>query len=299
MAATTLYTFLEEKQIPFLREEPLKNHTTFKIGGPTPCLIEPTRVEEVAQVVRYCRENGVETISMGNGSNLLVPDEGISQVVIKLGKNLSAMRREGDAIVCQAGASLTKLCHFAAEEGLSGLSDAFGIPGNVGGALFMNAGAYDFEMKQVVRSAIHVDESGKVCTLTADEMGLSYRHSAYQGQKSIICEVTFALTPGDGEAIKARMAEVMGRRVAKQPLEFGSAGSTFKRPKGAFAGALIQQCGLRGYTVGDAMVSEKHCGFVINKGSASCADVKAVIRHVQQTVLKKTGYTLECEVRML
>ena len=236
---------------------------------------------------------------IGNGSNLLVSDDGISGVVIELGKPASAIAVEGTRITAQAGAMLAKVANEAALAGLTGMEFASGIPGTVGGAVFMNAGAYGGEMSQIVRAVTVLTPEGEEKQLPAEELDLGYRHSCVEEKGYIILSAILELTSGSREAIRARMEELKQQRIAKQPLEYPSAGSTFKRPEGYFAGKLIMDAGLAGYTVGGAMVSDKHCGFVVNKGGATAADVVAVMRHVRDEVERQFGVTLEAEVRKL
>ncbi len=282
-----------------LENEPMARRTTFRIGGPARLLMEVHTSEALAKLYGTCKSEGIPCFVLGNGSNLLVDDEGYDGVVLHLGAGFANITREGDDVIAGAGAKLTTLANFARNNGLAGLEFSFGIPGSVGGAAYMNAGAYGGEMKDVLVSCEVVTAQGEVKTLTAAEMDLSYRHSALMKNESIVTSIRVHLQPDDKEAITARMNDYMGRRKDKQPLEYPSAGSTFKRPVGYFAGALIQQCGLKGYSVGGAQVSEKHAGFVINKGNATAKDVRDLIAHVQKTVKEETGVTLECEVLRL
>lgn len=282
-----------------LEQEPMARHTTFHIGGPARLMVEVHTPEALAKLYSTCKNEGIPCFVLGNGSNLLVNDEGYDGVMLHLSEGLSKVTREGNDIVAGAGAKLTALANFARNNGLAGLEFSFGIPGSVGGAAYMNAGAYGGEMKDVLVSCDIVTAQGELKTLTAEEMDLSYRHSALMQNESIVTAIRVRLTPDDKEAITARMNDYMGRRKDKQPLEYPSAGSTFKRPTGYFAGALIQQCGLKGCTVGGAQVSEKHAGFVINKGGATAKDVLDLIAHIQKTVKDETGVSLECEVLRL
>lgn len=295
-----LIKFAKETEIPFSENEMLSAHTTFKIGGPAEVFASPQNAGQVSAAVRFCKENGVKLFPLGKGSNLLVSDEGASGIVLHFGRDMSEMRLlDEETIYCEAGASLAKLCSFALEKSLTGLEFAYGIPGSVGGAVFMNAGAYGGEIKDVILSAEHIDENGERGVFEGDALEMSYRHSVYGSKKYIITSAVFRLKKGDKAEIKAKMDELIGKRFDKQPMDKPSAGSTFKRPEGAFASALIDQCGLKGFTVGGAQVSEKHAGFVINKGDATCADVLELIEWVQNKVKTDTGFTLEPEVEIL
>ena len=285
-----------------LREnELMAKYTTFRVGGPAALMALPKTEEEAQAALRAARKLGVEPFFLGNGSNLLVPDGGVSGVVIQTGPNFSYIRKslkEGE-IICAAGASLSAVAAFAQKEGLTGLEFAWGIPGNLGGALFMNAGAYGGEMKDVAVSADYVDGMGNARSIAASEMQLGYRHSIFADRDWCITKVKLQLRPGDPAQIRQKMEELMARRKAKQPLEYPSAGSIFKRPEGNYAGALIEQCGLKGQRIGGAQVSEKHAGFIVNLGGASSRDVTQLIREIQNTVEEQTGYRLECELRQL
>lgn len=295
-----LIKFAKETEIPFSENEMLSAHTTFKIGGPAEVFASPQNAGQVSAAVRFCKENGVKLFPLGKGSNLLVSDEGASGIVLHFGRDMSEMRLlDEKTIYCEAGASLAKLCGFALENSLTGLEFAYGIPGSVGGAVFMNAGAYGGEIKDVILSAEHIDENGERGVFEGSALEMSYRHSVYGSKKYIITSAVFLLKKGDKAEIKAKMDELIGKRFDKQPMDNPSAGSTFKRPEGAFASALIDQCGLKGFTVGGAQVSEKHAGFVINKGDATCADVLELIERVQNKVKTDTGFTLEPEVEIL
>ncbi|MBC8569526.1 UDP-N-acetylmuramate dehydrogenase [Zongyangia hominis] len=279
---------------------PLSRYTTFHIGGPADVLIKPRSAEALAQVLRLCQETGTSKLILGKGSNLLVSDEGFAGAAICLDRPEGEIRLIGDDLIeCDAGVSLKRLCTFAREQGLSGLEFAYGIPGSVGGAVYMNAGAYGGEMSDVLQSARHLDSEGREGCFAGEELKLSYRHSAYTDTDLCILSARFQLTPGDKGEIGAKMDDFLARRKSKQPLEYPSAGSTFKRPAGNYASALIDQCGLKGFRVGGAQVSEKHAGFVINTGGATCRDVKALIAKIQEKVKEQTGYCLECEVKMI
>ena len=294
-----LIEFLTQNRIAYLENEPMALHTTFKIGGAARLMVLPQSAEEIAKTVKACREYGVRYMAIGNGSNLLVADEGIDACVILLGKGFDDVRLLDDTtIYAEAGAPLIKVCRFALEHSLTGLEFAYGIPGSCGGGAFMNAGAYGGELKDVLYRCDHIDENGEPGFLEGAAMALSYRHSAYYENGCIVTGLYLKLQKGNAEAIRAKMTELMNRRKDKQPLEFPSAGSTFKRPEGHFAGALIEGCGLKGATVGGAQVSEKHAGFVINRGGATCGDVLALCGRVSETVKRETGVTLEMEIRV-
>lgn len=277
----------------------MSKHTTFKIGGAARLMVMPKSEEEIALTVKKCNSLGIRYIVVGNGSNLLVSDSGINACVILLGKGFDEIRLIDDTTVyASAGATLIKVCTFAYENGLSGLEFAYGIPGSCGGAAFMNAGAYGGEMKDILYRCDHIDKNGEKGCLEGENIKLSYRHSAYYDNGCIVTGLYLKLKKGNPEEIKAKMLELMAKRHDKQPLEFPSAGSTFKRPEGYFAGALIEECGLKGLTVGGAQVSEKHAGFVINKGGATCKDVLDLCKKVSDTVKREKGVKLEMEIRV-
>lgn len=276
-------------------EEPMCRHTSFQIGGPVDMMIEAKTADAAIFALRTLREQEVPYLILGKGSNLLVSDAGIRGAVLKL--NDAACVREGCQITAGAGVLLSKLAIFAQSEGLSGLAFAHGIPGTLGGACMMNAGAYGGEMKDVVCETEYLDVSFTRQILRGEEHGFGYRTSAFRGIKNcLILSVKMRLTPGDPAEIRAEMDDYAGRRREKQPLEYPSAGSVFKRPEGHFAGALIEQCGLKGLQIGGAQVSEKHAGFIINRGGATCDDVLRLIETIQKTVLRETGVMLECEI---
>ena len=280
--------------------EPLSAHTTFRTGGPCTCMIMPKSAEDLSQLVKFAAENGVRTLVMGKGSNMLCADEGFDGAVLLIGSDFSEITMLDDCTIrAQAGAAMSRLCRVALDNGLRGLEFAYGIPGTVGGGIYMNAGAYGGEMKDVLVSVTAMDRNGELHTYTPAQLELTYRRSRFSHTDEIIVSGDFKLAHGDKAEIEAKMNELMARRKDKQPLEYPNAGSTFKRPEGQFAGKLIQDCGLRGATVGGAQVSEKHCGFVINKGGATSADIKELIAHIQKTVYEKTGFHLECEVRII
>ena len=280
--------------------EPLSAHCTFRTGGDCDVFVEVSSDDALGQLMAFLENASVRYFVLGNGSNVLFSDDGFEGVILHIGSMINEIRLIDDTtIYAQAGASLTRLCNFALENSLTGLEFAYGIPGYVGGAVFMNAGAYGGEIKDVLQSARVVDKSGSAATVDVKDMDMSYRHSALMENDRIVVSGLFKLQKGGKAEIKAKMDDLMGRRKAKQPIEYPSAGSTFKRPEGQFAGALIEKSGLRGYSSGGACVSQKHCGFVINKGGATSKDIMQVIRDVQKTVLEKTGFMLECEVRII
>lgn len=291
-----LINILKQNNIDFITDEPMKAHTTFKIGGAADILITVNGVEELRAAVKACRDTCVPYMILGKGSNLLISDDGIEGAVIALDGDFKELTVDGDTITSGAGAALSKLCTAALENGLAGLEFAYGIPGTVGGAVYMNAGAYGGETKDVCIEATYMTPDGEIGSYTDAELDFSYRHSVFKHNHNIILFSKYKLTPDDTEAIKARMDDYLNRRRTKQPLEYPSAGSVFKRPAGAFAGTLIEQCGLKGRTVGGAQVSEKHAGFIINIGGATCNDVTDLVRLVQDTVKTQTGYELECEI---
>ena len=293
---TNLINILEQNNIVYKLSEPMKGHTTFKIGGAADIMITVCTVDELRCAVTACSSASVPWMILGKGSNLLVSDEGIEGAVIALDGEFKSITVDGDVITCGAALSLSKLCTVAADSSLTGLEFAYGIPGSVGGAVYMNAGAYGGETKDVVAEAAYMTPDGEVGTLNNAELAFGYRTSIFKSNENIILSAKYKLAPGDKQSILARMEDVMDRRRTKQPLEFPSAGSVFKRPPGAFAGTLIEQCGLKGTRVGGAEVSVKHAGFIINAGGATCEDVMGLVRLVQETVLRETGYTLECEI---
>ena len=303
---------LHSENIPYQEQEPLAAHCTFKIGGPADLFVRPETEEQLCRAIALCREGGIKYYLLGNGSNVLVEDAGYRGAVIdltalKMGVGfLENVYHPGakpgevyDAVVAGAGLKLSSLCTVALEDSLTGLEFAYGIPGTVGGAVYMNAGAYGGEMKDVLNLVRYLTKDGEIVEADVSELDLSYRHSIFEENGGCILSATFHLKRGDPESIKARMNELMAKRVEKQPLDKPSAGSTFKRPVGAYASALIDQCGLRGYRHGGAAVSEKHCGFVVNLGGATCADVLALCDEVRAIVKEKTGFELEKEVRVV
>ncbi len=277
----------------------LSQHTTFRIGGAADYWVEIANVQGLQAMLRFCREQEIPCFVMGRGSNILASDDGFRGVILHLGNAFSEISVSGTTMTCQAGASLTAAARLAAERSLSGMECLSGIPGTIGGALYMNAGAYGSEMKDIVVSCEYVDADGNLCTMPLSEMALSYRHSVFAENGGTVVSVTMELKPGNPEEIAAKMEELLVQRKTKQPLEYPSAGSTFKRPQGSYASLLIDQCGLKGRAVGDAQVSEKHCGFVVNKGNATCADVLQLCDEVYNEVKGQTGYNLELEPILL
>ena len=284
----------------YTENESMSEHTTFRIGGPADLFVVPTTVEGLAAVVSACNKEGIYCFILGNGSNVLVSDKGIRGVVVSTAACLNNIELIGAyEIKCGAGVKLSRLSDLACENSLTGAEFAWGIPGTVGGAVYMNAGAYDGEMKDILVSCEYLTPDGELHTMLADEMDLSYRHSAFSENGYVIVSATVRLKAGDKGEIRAKMDDFMHRRKSKQPLEFPSAGSTFKRPVGGFAAALIDECGLKGYSVGGAEVSEKHAGFVINKGGATCFDVMRLVEHIKKEVFLNKSIKLECEIRVI
>ncbi len=282
----------------YSEETVLSACTSFKIGGKADLFVMPENDDMLATIVSACNNRNIRTLVLGKGSNLLVSDEGFKGVVISTSKLDEIKLIDETTIYCRSGVTLTKLCRFALENSLTGLEFAYGIPGSAGGAAYMNAGAYGGEMKDVLYRCDHICKEGIKGFYEGSELDLSYRHSVYSKSDKVITALYLKLTNGDKNEIKAKMDELMCKRRDKQPLEYPSAGSTFKRPEGYFAGALIEQCGLKGFTVGGAQVSEKHAGFVINIGGATAADVLGVVEHCRKTVFDNTGVKLEPEVEI-
>lgn len=278
--------------------ELMKDHTSFKVGGPVDIMVTPHDYEQVRKIMELCKEEEIPYYILGFGSNLLIRDKGIRGIVIKL-TNLNSIRVEGEKIIAESGASLIEASKTALSESLTGLEFACGIPGSVGGAATMNAGAYDGDVSKVIESILVIDDKGTIRRLHGDEFEYGYRMSSILKYGYIVLEVVFALKKGDYEKIKHRMDELTFRREDKQPLEYPSAGSTFKRPEGYFTGKLIEDCMLKGTCIGGAQVSEKHAGFIINKGSASAKDILDLIEHIQKIVHEKYGVQLHTEVRIL
>lgn len=288
------------REVPGLelrRDEPMARHTTFKVGGPATLMALPGTEEELLVTVRTALEEGITPLFVGNGSNLLVDDAGLDALVVKTAPRVSRVEVRENTLRAGAGIFLAQLASEAADHGLTGLEFAHGIPGSLGGAVVMNAGAYGGELCQVISQVRALDSRGQVRELAGDACDFSYRHSRFSAGGWLILSATVELASGDPAAIRGRMEELMARRKAKQPLEYPSAGSTFKRPEGHFAAALIEGCGLKGLTVGGAQVSEKHAGFVINIGSATCRDILDLMDQVRERVFRETGVELEPEVK--
>lgn len=281
------------------RQEPMSLHTTFRIGGPADLFVMPGSIQAVADSIRICKETQTPYAVIGNGSNLLVSDAGYRGVIIQIGRNLNQITGNGEEIRAQAGAMLSVIAKTALSESLTGFEFASGIPGTLGGAVVMNAGAYGGEMKDVLTEVTVLTREGEIRTIPAEKLELGYRTSLAAKNGWIILEAVMKFQKGDAEAIRGRMEELKIQRVTKQPLDLPSAGSTFKRPEGYFAGKLIMDAGLRGFTVGGAQISEKHCGFVVNKGGATAEDVRNLICAVQKKVQEDAGVKLEPEVKFL
>ncbi len=286
------------KDTIYLNEE-MKNYTTFKIGGPVDILIKPDSITNLAEAIKLCKTHEIPYYILGNGSNLLVADEGFRGVVIQVYTNFDEVKVEDNKVTAQAGALLSKIATKALEHSLTGFEFAHGIPGTLGGAVVMNAGAYGGEMKHVLLSCDVLDAAGNILTLSNEELELGYRKSIIQKKGYVVLSATIGLKEGKKEEISAAMKDLMARRKEKQPLDKPSAGSTFKRPEGYFAGKLIMDSGLKGYQMGGAMVSDKHSGFVINNGGATFKDVENLIKHVQEVVQEKYQVLLEPEVKIL
>lgn len=300
MDTTIIYNLAKVLECDARKDEPMSRHTTFKIGGSASTYIKVGTLSKLSAILKECKNSDIDYMIIGNGSNLLVSDKGIDKVVIRLDGELRNIALiDETTIYCGAGASLAALCKFALKNGLSGLEFAWGIPGTVGGAVFMNAGAYGGEMKDVVYSVSHITKTGEIGRIEKDDLQFGYRNSVYRRNECIITGVTLKLEKAQINEIQEKMDDYLSRRTNKQPLEFPSAGSVFKRPEGAFAGALIEQCGLKGRTIGGAQVSDKHAGFIINKANATAQDVRGLIKEIQDTVKAETGYDLECELIML
>ena len=300
MSFDKIYDYAKSIGCPSQRDVPMSKYTTFRIGGNASVMLTPTTDEQLASIIKKCKEDNIKPFIIGNGSNMLISDKGLDTVVINMCRPDPKIELvNGDTVVCDAGATMSRVCNFALENGLTGLEFAFGIPGSAGGAAYMNAGAYGGEMKDVLVECRHIDSDGNFGSLKGEELGLAYRTSAYEHNGYIITTLVMKLSKGNKDEIRAKMQELLQRRKDKQPLEYPSAGSTFKRPEGYFAGALIEECGLKGYSIGGAQVSEKHAGFVINKGDASAKDVLDLIKYIQDKVLSEKGVMLEPEVRLI
>ena len=282
-----------------LLNEPMKNHTSFKVGGPVDIMILPKNVDEIKGILRLIKTEKLPLYIMGNGSNLLVRDKGIRGCVIKIGRNMSKVEIEGERVKAQTGVLLSRLSKVLLRNRLSGFEFASGIPGSLGGAVTMNAGAYGGEMKDVLERIEIIDREGNICELAGEEMKLGYRTSAVQGKDVIVLSATMNFTKGNYEEIRAKILDLDFRRKSKQPLEWPSGGSTFRRPEGYFAGKLVQDVGLRGFTMGRAQVSDLHCGFVINKGDATADEIITLISYIQGKVKDKFGVDLQTEVKII
>ena len=298
---TNLINEFNNHNIKYKLDEPMSNHTSFKTGGNAAVFVDIADFETLEKVLYICKDNATDVFILGKGSNLLVSDDGIrDKVVIHISTDFAEMKLlDETTIEVQAGASLASLCKFALANSLTGLEFAYGIPGSCGGAAYMNAGAYGGEMKDVVVKVNHIDRYGNIGSYSGDELKFAYRKSAYTNTDLVITSLVLKLEKGNKEEIEAKMTDIMGRRVEKQPLEYPSAGSVFKRPEGYFAGALIEQSDLKGKRIGGAMVSEKHAGFIINYDKATTTDVINLIRHCQKTVYDKFGVNLETEIKFV
>lgn len=282
-----------------LFDEPMSQHTTFRIGGPADVFVMPENYEQIREVLRLCKEEKLPFFVLGNGSNLLVSDSGYRGVIIQMDRNMEEIRLDGEEIHACAGALLSSVAVAARNASLTGFEFAGGIPGTIGGAAVMNAGAYGGELKDVLKEVTVMTREGELLTIPVDKLEMGYRTSIIKTSGYLVLEAVISLKKGDEEAIRATMKDLSERRTEKQPLDYPSAGSTFKRPEGYFAGKLIMDSGLRGYRVGGAQVSEKHCGFVINAGGATAEDVRSLMDHVIWVVREKYGVTLEPEVKFL
>ena len=287
--------FLTENNIVAYFDESMKKHTTFKVGGNAMCIAVPDTIEKAAALVKFLNENNIKKYFLGNGSNVIFNDEGFDGVIVKT-SNLNDFEINGNTVTASAGLLMTSLSKKVQEKGLSGLEFCYGIPGNVGGGVFMNAGAYGGEISQCLVSVDYIDENGQLCTIAKEDCDFSYRHSVFMKNNWLIVSAKFELTPKDSAEMLAFMEDIMQRRKDKQPLDKPSAGSSFKRPVGYFAAALIDECGLKGLTVGGAQVSEKHAGFIVNIGGATCRDIVALADKVRQIVYERRGVELEKEM---
>ena len=294
-----VYDFAVQNKCEALKNAPMSDYTSFKIGGPADIILMPDNAEIMRKIIVFCNNEEIKPFILGNGSNLLVSDEGIKGVVIYTGK-LTSVKLTGDLTInCDAGVSLSRLCNFALENSLTGLEFAFGIPGSAGGAAYMNAGAYGGEMKDVIVSCTHITPQGKIENVKASSLGFGYRKSVYSDNGCVIISIDVSLMLGCKQKIKSEMVDIIEKRRSKQPLEYPSAGSVFKRPEGYYAGALIEQCGLKGRSVGGAQLSEKHAGFIVNRGGATCEDVKRLIEIIKENVYNRFGVMLETEIKMV
>ncbi len=295
-----LITRLQLDGVPLKQGEPLYRHTSFRIGGPAAVMVFPESPEQVGQILRMCREYRVFPLVLGAGTNVLAPDEGLDTLLIETGTGLGSMKNLGDGVLeAECGVTMARLATFAMDQGLTGLEFIHGIPGSIGGGVYMNAGAYGGELRDVVVSVTVMHRNGITEETRREDLDMGYRHSRFMEEDSVILSVRVRLKPGDPAQIRSKMADLMTRRRNSQPLEFPSAGSTFKRPETGYAAALIEDAGLKGFQVGGAQVSEKHAGFVINRGRATCRDVRTLIEEVEQRVYAHSGVRLEPEVRLM
>lgn len=300
MDKNQLIQILKEMEVGEIRiDEMMKNHTSFKIGGPADIMILPKDEDEILRAIKACRDNNIDFFIMGNGSNLLIKDGGIRGVVIKINDNFNDIKISGDKVYAKAGALLTALSRRAAENSLTGVEFANGIPGTIGGAVTMNAGAYGGEIKDIVTKVRVIDKGNNIIEYENDDMNFGYRTSKVIEDDLVVLGMEIQLKDGNYNKIKEKMQELTKKRTSKQPLELPSGGSTFKRPKGYYAGKLIDDSNLRGFQYGGAQVSEKHCGFVVNIGGATCEDVLGIIKTVQKTVMDKFGVELETEIKVI
>ena len=299
MLNENFFNLLNDSDIVSYPNEPMKNHTTFHIGGNADCFCEVKTVDALKKILTLCRENNIPCFIIGLGSNLLVSDNGFKGIVIKLSGTFTEMSVEENKIFCGAGASLASACVLARKNSLSGLEFAWGIPGSVGGAAYMNAGAYDGEMKDVISEVTFMDSFGNIKTYQKNELDVGYRHSVFTDTQKIILNVTFTLKPEQQVIINDRMQELMDKRKSKQPINHYSAGSVFKRPEGFYAAALIEECGLKGFSVGGAEVSTKHSGFIVNDHNATAEDVRQLVEYIKKVVLEKKGVELCCEIKFV
>lgn len=284
-----------ELKCSFIPECSLREYNTFRIGGKCQALVSINSVNSLVRLLSFLKGKNINYQIIGRGSNIIVSDKGYEGVILLIGGDFSDIKITGNKVICQSGAKLSSVCLEVQKHGLSGMENLYGIPGTVGGALYMNAGAYGTEISDVIESAEYLDSDGNIYSISESDMNLSYRHSIFSEKDRIIISAVFRLEKGEPEKIKSAMNECIAKRREKQPLEYPSAGSTFKRPQGSYASLLIEQCGLKGLSCGDAEVSTKHCGFVINKGNASCSDVLELCGKVKSAVKEKTGYILELE----
>lgn len=300
MPIKTLYNITKNLGCDVFLNEPLFKHSSFKIGGPANIFIRPYSISQLKEIIKHCNNLQIPYAIIGNGSNILFKDDGFKGAIINISSKMESLKVEnGCEIIASAGTTLAKLSYFAMEHSLTGLEFCWGIPGNVGGAVFMNAGAYGKEIKDVIVNSFYIDNNCNEGSLTKNEMKLSYRYSIYFDNQFIITGAKFKLAPAIKQDVKYTMDEFMARRKLKQPLEFPNVGSIFKRPEGNYAGTLIEQCGLKGFSVGGAEVSKKHAGFIINRGNATAKDVLSLITIVRKKVFEQTGYNLEPEVKII